>query len=230
MQVKLKVLDGASAGRELPVPGPEFVIGRSEECHLRPKSDMVSRRHCSLVIKEGQVILRDFGSKNGTYINEQRVEGEKVLDPNDVLRIGPLKFGVLFDKGTSKLAKPAAAAAAPAKEPARAAAAPTATGGKTATADVEDDDISSWLSDIDAAEREQRKFQPETRQFKLTDKDRDDLEKAAGDTAAAKTDDTKVPKEKEKKEPGKLPVRPDSRGKSSQEAAANMLKKFFKST
>lgn len=229
MQVKLKVLDGASAGRELPVPGPEFVIGRSEECHLRPKSDMVSRRHCSLVIRDGQVILRDFGSKNGTHVNEQRVEGEKALEPNDVLRIGPLKFGVLFDKGTAKLAKPAAAA--PAKEPARSAAAPTATGGKTATADVEDDDISSWLSDIDAAEREQRKFQPETRQFRLTDADRDQLEKAAqGDTAAAKTDDTTVPKEKEKKEPGKLPVRPDAKSKSSQEAAATMLKKFFKSS
>jgi hypothetical protein len=227
MQVKLKVLDGASAGRELPVPGPEFVIGRSEECHLRPKSDMVSRRHCSLVITDDQVILRDFGSKNGTHINEVRVEGEKVLEPNDVLRIGPLKFGVLFSTGKGSTKQPAAKPVVAAKEaPAKAA---TATGGKTAA--VADDDISDWLTGMDEVDRQQRLHQPETRQFKLDDAARAQLEKAAQgttDTTAAKTDDTNVPKEK--KEPGKLPPRPEAKSKSSQEAAANMLKKFFKSS
>ena len=50
MEVSLKVVVGANAGKELKVPGPKFFIGRAEDCHLRPKSDLISRHHCVLLI------------------------------------------------------------------------------------------------------------------------------------------------------------------------------------
>lgn len=214
MLVKLKVLDGSSAGRELPVAGPEFVIGRSEECHLRPKSDMVSRRHCALVIDEGGVVLRDFGSKNGTQINGQRVEGQQRLKPGDELRIGPLRFSVLIDHTLGATKKPVAKDV---KEVAS----------RTASGSVSDLDISGWLSEADEVDRERRLHEPETRQFRLDEteakpgKKEKDEGAPTGDTAA-------VPKEEAKKEPGKLPVRPEQKTKNSQEAAAQMLKRLFK--
>ena len=79
MRVKLRVMQGAQAGREVVIPVSEFLIGRGEECHLRPRSDAISRNHCAIVVTENQVIVRDLGSKNGSYVNDKRVEGEQVV-------------------------------------------------------------------------------------------------------------------------------------------------------
>ena len=53
MELRLKVLDGKHAGQEIRIPGPKFLIGRGDDCQLRPKSDSVSRRHCMLQIEKG---------------------------------------------------------------------------------------------------------------------------------------------------------------------------------
>ena len=55
MSVKLKVLRGASAGKEVAVRGPRFFIGRSEECNLRANSDAISRQHCAIIIDGNDV-------------------------------------------------------------------------------------------------------------------------------------------------------------------------------
>jgi pSer/pThr/pTyr-binding forkhead associated (FHA) protein len=75
MEVRLKVVGGKNAGHELILAGPKFFIGRAEDCQLRPKSDLVSRHHCVILVEEGFVAIRDFGSKNGTLINGQAVAG-----------------------------------------------------------------------------------------------------------------------------------------------------------
>ncbi|MCE9551953.1 MAG: FHA domain-containing protein [Planctomycetes bacterium] len=105
--MKLKVLEGSQVGAEVPVPGPKFFVGRGEDCQLRPHSDMVSRHHCVLLIEQGYVAIRDFGSKNGTYVNGERVVGEQTLKAGDTLVIGPLKFEVLLTHtiGGPKLSK-----------------------------------------------------------------------------------------------------------------------------
>jgi predicted component of type VI protein secretion system len=96
MDVRLKVLGGSHEGEEILVPGDVFVIGRGEECHLRPQSDLISRRHCALVIAEAGVVLQDFGSKNGTFVNDARVDGQRTLRSGDRLRVGQLQFEVLL--------------------------------------------------------------------------------------------------------------------------------------
>ncbi|MBI2477325.1 MAG: FHA domain-containing protein [Planctomycetia bacterium] len=69
MQVKLKVLAGKNSGKELPVPVKRFLIGRGDDCHMRPKSEAISRNHCAILINddEDEVIIRDLNSRNGTY-------------------------------------------------------------------------------------------------------------------------------------------------------------------
>ena len=56
MEVKLVVTNGRHAGREIPIKGPKFFIGRAEDCHLRPGSDLVSRHHCVILV--GKTTLR----------------------------------------------------------------------------------------------------------------------------------------------------------------------------
>ncbi len=107
MQVKLIVAHGKHAGQEVTVPGPKFFVGRAEDCDLRPQSDLISRHHCALLVEEGFVAVRDFGSKNGTYVNDQRVRTEAELKSGDHLKIGPLEFEVQLavEVGGKKLSK-----------------------------------------------------------------------------------------------------------------------------
>lgn len=96
MEVKLKVISGSSAGQMIPVLGPKFLIGRAEDCQLRPRSDLISRYHCVIMAEEGLVTVRDFGSKNFTYVNDERLIGECELKPGDRLKAGPLEFELVI--------------------------------------------------------------------------------------------------------------------------------------
>ncbi|HTK78471.1 MAG TPA: FHA domain-containing protein [Gemmataceae bacterium] len=128
MKLSLVVASGVHEGKAIPITTPQFVIGRDEQCQLRPASPAISKRHCALMVRGGQVFVRDFGSTNGTFVNGQLVEGEVELFDRDLLKVGPLEFRVGMEVSTV-MSKPAAAksaaaakvAATPAKSPAPAA-------------------------------------------------------------------------------------------------------------
>jgi len=94
MEVKLIVVGGNRDGEKLVVNAPKFFVGRAEDCHLRPQSDMVSRYHAVILVEEGFVAVRDFGSKNGTFVNGARIRIEQELKNGDKLKFGPLEFEV----------------------------------------------------------------------------------------------------------------------------------------
>lgn len=93
-QVRLKVLGGTHDGRTILLKSPKFIVGRERDCHLRPKSDLVSRYHCVFVVDEHCVRLRDMESRHGTFVNKNRVEGEVVLNDNDRVEFADLQFRV----------------------------------------------------------------------------------------------------------------------------------------
>jgi hypothetical protein len=55
----------------------------------------VSRHHCALWVDDFSVRVRDLGSTNGTFVNNQRVRGELVLGAGDHIRVGKLDFELL---------------------------------------------------------------------------------------------------------------------------------------
>ena len=89
MQMHLKVLGGAQDGKLVAVNQEKFVIGRSDECQLRPKSESISRRHCAIVQKDGRILLLDLKSRNGTYVNDKQLDPSKakVLKNGDKIRV-----------------------------------------------------------------------------------------------------------------------------------------------
>ena len=98
MQVVLKVVGGKNDGREIAIAVPRFVIGRGESAHLRPSSDLVSREHSAIEVKsDGSVVIQDLGSRNGTFINGEKLEKPHVARSGDTLRIGRLQFEVVID-------------------------------------------------------------------------------------------------------------------------------------
>lgn len=92
MKIQLVVSTGAHQGKIIAVPGTQFIIGRDEGCHLRPASPAISKKHCAVFIKNDQVFVRDMGSTNGTFVNDELVQGDVLVKSGDRLRAGPLDF------------------------------------------------------------------------------------------------------------------------------------------
>src|SRR5262245_35634570 len=163
MKLSLLVLtSGKQEGKVLEIKLPQFLIGRDAQCHLRPASALISKRHCALIQKEGKVFIRDFGSTNGTYVNDERVEGERELHNDDQLKVGPVAFAVRLEAAAKPAAgKTPAPATKPAagKAPAAQASGKPATSGKSDTpapatlpkpaGTEEEDDIAAMLMSLD---------------------------------------------------------------------------------
>jgi pSer/pThr/pTyr-binding forkhead associated (FHA) protein len=102
---------GPGEGKAIPITLAQFLIGRDPQCHLRPKSEIVSKRHCALLVRGEGAFIRDFDSTNGTFINDESVKGERELKHNDRLKIGPLLFDVVLEGVPAKKPVPAKAPA-----------------------------------------------------------------------------------------------------------------------
>jgi len=208
-------MQGSNKGKDIPIPKPKCMIGRGEDCHLRPQSDAISRHHCVIVTSENEVVVRDLKSRNGTFVNDEQVTEEAVLLNGDMLPVGPLQFELMIEQSVAKPKRPKVTDI---KE----AVARTAEGNHAAsTSDL--DDITAWLEEADTHEKSRRTTDPETRQFRLDDT-ATPVEAGAGAKTAEAVAEAKRP---DKKPPGKLPPRPTTNKADSREAAADMLKKFF---
>jgi pSer/pThr/pTyr-binding forkhead associated (FHA) protein len=77
-----------SGVREYVLDQPEMAIGRSAACDIQVTSGLVSRRHASLVVNDRGVFVTDLDSRNGVYVNGDRVVGTVALKLGDRLSIG----------------------------------------------------------------------------------------------------------------------------------------------
>src|SRR6187551_42011 len=92
---ELKVIGGKHAGQTIPLNRRKFLIGREQDCQLRPNSDLVSRHHCVFTVDDFTVRLRDLGSTNGTFVNGERIQGQVMLKPGDNVLVGKLSFEIV---------------------------------------------------------------------------------------------------------------------------------------
>lgn len=102
MVTKLVVASGKSAGRSIAIKRNKLLIGRAEECDVRPLSEEVSRRHCAVTVGPADVWVEDLGSRNGTFVNGTRIEAKtrtKVAD-GDLIRVGSLELRVSCQTAT----------------------------------------------------------------------------------------------------------------------------------
>lgn len=113
----LRFMAGSLAGIEFVVDGPEVVLGRSSDCHVRLDAGvelLVSGRHARLIERDGAWWLEDLQSTNGTFVNGDRVNDERRIDPDDEVHLGPpdadgscsFAFVVLHGRPTTVLLEP----------------------------------------------------------------------------------------------------------------------------
>ena len=70
LQANFKVVGGRHHGKMIPLATKKFLIGREQDCHLRPNSELMSRHHCVFAVDDFSVRVRDLGSTNGTFVND----------------------------------------------------------------------------------------------------------------------------------------------------------------
>ena len=87
LHAELKVIEGKQQGKSVPLTVKKFLIGREQDCQLRPNSELVSRHHCQLKLQHGAYGFADLGSRNGSFVNGHQVN-EIALGPGDMIRIG----------------------------------------------------------------------------------------------------------------------------------------------
>ena len=93
---KLILTDPKGKSHEFPLLEADYVIGKRPECNLMLTLSGISRKHCAIRQKNGSFFLRDLGSRNGTFLNEEKIGSEDVkLSDKDIIKISKVSIQFL---------------------------------------------------------------------------------------------------------------------------------------
>ena len=104
MRVTLEVTHGPEAGKTFIYNDADtFLVGRTAKAHLRfdrQADRLISRTHFLLEVRPPRCIITDLASKNGTYVNDQRIKTTD-LKNGDVVRVGKSRILVRMEEDES---------------------------------------------------------------------------------------------------------------------------------
>jgi len=92
---QLIVQGGPEKGREIPLSQELLTIGRLQGSDVVIDDRLASRRHAEIERRHGQYVVNDCGSRNGTFVNGQRISEPHMLRDGDEIQIG-LGFKALY--------------------------------------------------------------------------------------------------------------------------------------
>lgn len=85
-------------GDPIPLLKKSLLVGRRETCDIVLRFANVSSNHCQLYVNKGYWFVIDQNSRNGTKVNNQRVQtGEKRIDPGDKIAIAKHVYELKYD-------------------------------------------------------------------------------------------------------------------------------------
>jgi diguanylate cyclase (GGDEF)-like protein len=90
----LVVIYGLELGKKFNLNRPQIIIGRSSKADIQIDQEAVSRNHCKIINTGNAIMLRDMGSTNGTYVNDEMID-EYVLRDGDFIKVGRCIFKFL---------------------------------------------------------------------------------------------------------------------------------------
>lgn len=91
---KLVCLTAGFTDRVFEVPSEKASVGRLDDNRFAIAEPSVSSHHCEVSVKGDDIVVKDLGSTNGTFINEVQLPPEKEapLRPGQTLRLGQVEF------------------------------------------------------------------------------------------------------------------------------------------
>lgn len=87
----LEIVEGESAGTTFELTQP-IEVGRNTDLGIVLEDVEVSRRHARISPSNGTVVVEDLGSRNGSFVNDQPIDGPREVRPGDRLRCGLTVF------------------------------------------------------------------------------------------------------------------------------------------
>ncbi|MCC9606310.1 FHA domain-containing protein [Blastopirellula sp. JC732] len=93
--LRLEVIGGELGSQEMTLPLPAR-IGRSSSASLQLSHPLVADEHCDILVRGDQVLVRDLGSENGTFVNRDRIDLAQ-WEPGQLLTIGDVTFRAILD-------------------------------------------------------------------------------------------------------------------------------------
>jgi pSer/pThr/pTyr-binding forkhead associated (FHA) protein len=97
---KLVLLSAGMTGRTQELKAEKTTIGRVEDNSFPIAEPSVSSHHCEILLRGNDVIVKDLGSTNGTFINGEKVS-ESPLKPGQILRLGQVEMRLETDAAPS---------------------------------------------------------------------------------------------------------------------------------
>jgi ABC-type multidrug transport system ATPase subunit/pSer/pThr/pTyr-binding forkhead associated (FHA) protein len=79
----------------------QLAVGRAPDNDIRLDGLQISNRHARLINMGGQIFVEDAGSTNGLYVNGTRITGRRVLQPRDILQVGPFVLQADAQRGVA---------------------------------------------------------------------------------------------------------------------------------
>lgn len=95
----LRYTDADGKQVEVDLGNKPITIGRSQDATIMVPGEKASRIHCAIRFWDGDYVIKDMKSRNGTFVNERRVE-TAIIRPGDRIRIGSAVIQV--DQKSSK--------------------------------------------------------------------------------------------------------------------------------
>lgn len=96
--IRLAFKSSGVADQTCELPDGKFSVGRSVSNALRIQDESVSGQHCELLVNGSELIVRDSGSRNGTYVDGVRVEGQRGVRSGQVIRFGGVNALVSIER------------------------------------------------------------------------------------------------------------------------------------
>lgn len=90
--VKLVLLSEGLTGRSHELIVEKTTIGRIEGNTFQIADPSISSRHCEILLRGTEVVVKDLNSTNGSFIDGQQISGEAALKPGQILRLGQIQM------------------------------------------------------------------------------------------------------------------------------------------
>ena len=97
----LQVVQGGESGTQYPLAGERTVIGRHPNCNIVLQNGAVSRHHAQILEDHGQFALEDLRSRNGCFLNGEKIEGRVPLKDGDEIRMCEVVLAFLLHPSSS---------------------------------------------------------------------------------------------------------------------------------
>ncbi|SFH81019.1 SpoIIE family protein phosphatase [Planctomicrobium piriforme] len=97
----LQVISGAAEGTQFPLMADRTILGRHPNCQVVLQSGVVSRHHAQVLESHGTFYIEDLRSRNGTFVNDRKIEGRTELQDGDELRLCDILLQFVLYPSTS---------------------------------------------------------------------------------------------------------------------------------